>query len=91
MDRFVYSLIELHNEKDGEIKNLVRNKLFSVFGNKEFSEDFTNALIDMAEYAIEHDRLPLVISVRKSDQYIKFNEPLLTIYGEEGIDKNTFD
>lgn len=87
MDRFVYSLIELHNEKDGEIKNLVRNKLFSVFGNKEFSEDFTNALIDMAEYANEHNGLPLVISVRKSDQYIKFNEPLLTIYGEEGIDK----
>ncbi|MDC4183042.1 nicotinate phosphoribosyltransferase [Mycoplasma bradburyae] len=87
IDRFVYSLIEMYNEKDDKIKNLIRNKLYSVFSNKEFSDDFTKALIDVSKYANEHKRLPIIISVRKSDQYINFNEPLLTICGEEGINK----
>ncbi|QZX49052.1 nicotinate phosphoribosyltransferase [Mycoplasma sp. E35C] len=88
MQRFVSSLIALHNETDHQIKNLVEDKLNRVFSNQEFTDDFIAALLDLAKYAAKHNRLPLIISVHESDNYLDFNQPLLTICGEEGIDKN---
>lgn len=88
VDKFANSVKELSKEtkKNDPITKLLLEKITTVFGFKEFSENFINCLKKIGQYIFQNNRLPITVSARKSDESTPFEKPLITITGRNNID-----
>ena len=78
--------IGIENGK-GTVSKIIKEKIWKVFGFEKLADDYLSVLVDLGNYLLIHNKLPLIIKAKKSNEFMEYQSALLTIKGIENIDK----
>lgn len=85
-DNFVEHVILLSQEnQDGIITKKLLKKINIVFGDKQFSHDFVSCLKKLGTAIKDTRKLPLIVKARKTNEWVKYQQALITITGTNNI------
>lgn len=82
----VVKLIGIEKGK-GPVSEVIKQKILKVFGFEKLADDYICILVDLGNYLLVHNKLPLIVKAKKSNEFADYQTPLLIIKGIENINK----